>query len=125
MLLDRQGLHRIAALVGAALDTILSVTKMAESKPLIIAVLSGRGGVGKTMLAVAVAKELSLQERTLIVDLDFFNRGLSGLMKKGTLAGYVDKPSFFDWNDSREKTRWQLLEVAESILHVSYPEVSK
>lgn len=43
-----------------------------------ISLVSGKGGVGKTTLALAIASELcSANNRVLIVDLDFSNRGLS------------------------------------------------
>ena len=67
---------------------------MIDSKPLIISFVSGKGGVGKTMLAVAFARELSLGSRTLLIDLDFFNRGLTGLMRSGRPVGKVAKPAF-------------------------------
>jgi cellulose biosynthesis protein BcsQ len=49
------------------------------SRALTIAVVSGKGGVGKTMLSVAIANEMARGHRTLLLDLDFFNRGLTGL----------------------------------------------
>ncbi len=48
----------------------------------IIAVASGKGGVGKTFLAASFSYELSLGNRVLIVDLDFYNRGLTGLFRR-------------------------------------------
>lgn len=45
----------------------------------ILAIVSGKGGTGKTTLSVAISHELSKVGRVLLVDLDFFNRGLTGL----------------------------------------------
>ena len=47
--------------------------------PLVLAFVSGKGGVGKTMLATAAALHLSESVETLLIDLDFSNRGLSDL----------------------------------------------
>ena len=63
--------------------------------PLILAVASGKGGVGKTMLTVACAYELSLGGPTLVIDLDFFNRGLSGLFRGRRDVGLIARPRFW------------------------------
>jgi len=52
-------------------------------KPLVVSFVSGKGGVGKTMLAVAFARQLSKKGKTLLLDLDYFNRGLTGLLREG------------------------------------------
>ncbi len=49
------------------------------SKPVKFAFVSGKGGVGKTMLAANFAWVCSHIARTLLVDLDFQNQGLKGL----------------------------------------------
>lgn len=67
---------------------------MSPPSPVVIALVSGKGGVGKTMLSVAIAKELALSNRTLIIDLDFFNRGLTGLMEDQETMCEIDKPGF-------------------------------
>ncbi len=54
-------------------------TAHALSRPLKIAFVSGKGGVGKTMLASNFAWVCSHLARTLLVDLDFQNQGLKGL----------------------------------------------
>src|SRR4051812_27284614 len=71
--------------------------------PLIIALTSGKGGVGKTMLTVACAFELSYTSKTLLVDLDFFNRGLSGLFRQplpakqgGAAPVEIERPQFLE-----------------------------
>ena len=51
----------------------------------ILSFASGKGGTGKTTLALAFAYELSKSGRTLLVDLDFFNRGMTGLLKQADL----------------------------------------
>lgn len=45
----------------------------------ILAIVSGKGGTGKTTVSVALSHELSKSGPVLLVDLDFFNRGLTGL----------------------------------------------
>ena len=47
---------------------------------------SGKGGTGKTTISVALAHELSKSGRVLLVDLDLFNRGLSGLFASADVA---------------------------------------
>ena len=51
---------------------------------MIIALLSGKGGVGKTTILANLGKELSKEpSRVLLVDSDFFTQGLSFSMAKG------------------------------------------
>ena len=49
--------------------------------PFCIAVVSGKGGVGKTMLASNVAWVCGQLDTTLLIDLDFQNQGATGLFK--------------------------------------------
>jgi len=51
-----------------------------ESKPRKIAFVSGKGGVGKTLLAANFAFCSSTVQKTLLIDLDFQNQGASGLL---------------------------------------------
>lgn len=48
--------------------------------PYVISFVSGKGGVGKTMLAANVAWQCSKLAKTLLIDLDFHNQGCTGLM---------------------------------------------
>ena len=51
-------------------------------QPVIISIMSGKGGVGKTSFALALANELSAAgNKVLLLDADFSNRGLSELMR--------------------------------------------
>lgn len=52
---------------------------MATRKPLTIAFTSGKGGVGKTMLAANFGWVCSQIAKTAIIDLDFQNQGCTGL----------------------------------------------
>ena len=78
--------------------------------PLILAVASGKGGVGKTMLTVACAYEFSLGGATLVIDLDFFNRGLSGLFRGRRDVGLIARPRFLDAVDAPPSVPWQIVE---------------
>jgi cellulose biosynthesis protein BcsQ len=69
---------------------------VSRTEPEIVTFVSGKGGVGKTMLAVAFARELSHADKTLILDLDFFNRGLTGLLRHGKKIMAVQKPRFLE-----------------------------
>ncbi|MEM1221894.1 MAG: AAA family ATPase [Verrucomicrobiota bacterium] len=46
----------------------------------VICVASGKGGVGKTSISLSIANELAKGARILVVDLDYFNRGVSGML---------------------------------------------
>ena len=95
-------------------------------KPVVVAFVSGKGGVGKTMLSVAFAKELSRANKTLLVDLDFFNRGLTGLLLSGRQAGDIEKPDFLaaDAPGQHASDPWHLIEVAPDLFHISYPDLT-
>ena len=43
---------------------------MTKNKPLKIAIASGKGGTGKTLLSTNLAVFLSIKQKTLLVDLD-------------------------------------------------------
>jgi cellulose biosynthesis protein BcsQ len=88
-----------------------------------IAFVSGKGGVGKTMLAVAAGAELSSKDRTLLIDLDFFNRGLTGLMTNGEYLCDIDKPCFFN-SDNETNTQWVITNVGDNLFHISYPDLT-
>ena len=53
--------------------------------PSVISIVSGKGGVGKTLLAANFSYICSRFAKTVIIDLDFQNQGLTGLF-----AGYTD-----------------------------------
>jgi cellulose biosynthesis protein BcsQ len=98
---------------------------MAEHRALIVSVVSGKGGVGKTMLSVSIARELSANTRTLLLDLDFFNRGLTGLMRHGQTLQAIPLPAFLTHASAAEVARtWELVEVALNLFHVRYPDLT-
>jgi cellulose biosynthesis protein BcsQ len=91
-----------------------------------MAFVSGKGGVGKTMLAVAAAKELAEVQPTLVLDLDFFNRGLSGLLTYGVKAAAIDRPSFLSHQgDNSQDGAWDIIRVSEKLYHLVYPDISQ
>ena len=88
----------------------------------ILSFVSGKGGVGKTMLAIATAHELSQGKGTLILDLDFFNRGLSGLLRNCDEVMAIPRPVFVSDDDGSPK--WMVREVANQLYTVSFPDLS-
>lgn len=89
-------------------------------RPTILAIMSGKGGVGKTMLAVAAARELSLSVSTMILDLDFFNRGLSGLLLRGSHGESVVPPEFYHGPTDKG---WFVRKVANNLYTIAFPDV--
>ena len=93
-----------------------------NSKPNVIAFMSGKGGVGKTMLAVATAHELSASTNTLLIDLDFFNRGLSALFTDAGQKTLVQPPEFLQ---RQEKSEWYATEIAENLYTIRFPDIKE
>ena len=87
--------------------------------PLVVAFMSGKGGVGKTMLAAAFAYEAARAKKTLLLDLDFFNRGLTGLLQHGEQAATVARPDFLDAGGA-EAAPWKIVQVDRDLFHVAY-----
>ena len=50
------------------------------NKPIIISIVSGKGGCGKTRIATALARFLSETSNVLLVDMDLHNQGLTTLL---------------------------------------------
>ncbi|MDH3229658.1 MAG: ParA family protein, partial [Alphaproteobacteria bacterium] len=80
---------------------------------------SGKGGVGKTMITAAIARELSARQKTLLIDLDFFNRGLTGLLGVGAKVANIEMPEFITGEEE-----WSVCRVDRNIFHVSYPDLT-
>ena len=55
-----------------------------QQQPPVTAVISGKGGVGKTSIALGLAEQYSINDTVLIVDFDLHNRGLTS--KYGPLS---------------------------------------
>lgn len=51
-----------------------------DLSPLIISVVSGKGGVGKTSISISLAKILSKNLKVLLIDFDLHNQGLTHLL---------------------------------------------
>lgn len=96
------------------------------TRPLIIAVVSGKGGVGKTMLSVAIANELAQGRKTLLLDLDFFNRGLTGLFASAAAKSpreQVQPPDLF--TGRQPAGDWYLVAVGANLFTVTYGDIEK
>ena len=50
---------------------------MADNEYKVFSFVSGKGGVGKTLIAINTAYELSAHSNVLLIDFDFFNYGLT------------------------------------------------
>ena len=72
------------------------------------------------MLAVAAARELSQECRTLVVDLDYFNRGLSGLLLPDDEGLEVRPPDFVR---KHSEAPWRAKEVSKNLYTVSFPDI--
>ena len=93
-------------------------------EPQIISIVSGKGGVGKTMLSVAIANELARSEKTLLLDLDFFNRGLTGLFASSKTISHATSlvpPKFF----GSSEVDWSVGEVEHNLFMVFYGDLDK
>jgi cellulose biosynthesis protein BcsQ len=97
---------------------------MSDRQPFTISFVSGKGGVGKTMLAVAFAREMSTQKPTLLLDLDFFNRGLTGLMRHGRKLQAIAPPTFVKNALPALNDGWELVEIAPNLVHLRYPDLT-
>ncbi len=92
-----------------------------------IAVVSGKGGAGKTMLSMAITHELALRSRILIVDLDVFNRGLSGLLTQGKKVADVPVPRFLTPEGPVDLGggAWTLIEPAPNVVTLHFPDITR
>ena len=97
------------------------MTTPIRHKAAVIAIMSGKGGVGKTMLAVSIARELSLAGGTLVVDLDFFNRGLSGLLVHGDDKKTIAPPAFLG---QESDGAWEFMKVEDKLYTISFPDIT-
>jgi MinD-like ATPase involved in chromosome partitioning or flagellar assembly len=55
--------------------------------PSLVAVVSGKGGVGKTIISANFARLAANDQRSLLLDFDFPNQGLSGLLSEFLKSG--------------------------------------
>ena len=93
-----------------------------QRQPTILAFVSGKGGVGKTMVAAAFARELAASSPTLLIDLDAFNRGLTGLMRDGEYVVEVQRPAFLT-STASDSGSWIIERVGANLFHLVYPDL--
>ncbi|WP_251131907.1 MULTISPECIES: MinD/ParA family protein [unclassified Exiguobacterium] len=85
-------------------------SKVSVKETKTIAIVSGKGGVGKTNVAVNLGVALSLQEkRVLIIDLDI------GMANVGVLLGKSSKTSLMDCVKRRESLADAVVEVSPTL----------
>jgi cellulose biosynthesis protein BcsQ len=61
--------------------------KVYDERAIVISIVSGKGGVGKSTVALALANKLAKTRDVLIVDFDLHNRGLTSRYKPGIAKG--------------------------------------
>ena len=76
------------------------------------------------MLSVAFAYEMARQNNVILFDLDFFNRGLTGLLRKGERVCEIARPAFLSGTSS-DSGSWCLFRVAPRLYHVQYPDLTE
>ena len=90
----------------------------------ILSLVSGKGGVGKTTLSLALASELSAAgNNVVIIDYDFSNRGLSELVADhGRPTGQVLVPEEpFTSPHKKTDDSWPVLDLGHGIQTVKIP----
>ena len=100
------------------------MTNHNKSKPPVISIASGKGGVGKTTLTLALAYELgSAGNKVLLLDCDFYNRGLLELAKN---YGHASQ-TFLDWDFQLHPetvfhdTSWRILHLGSNTSTIEIP----
>lgn len=95
-----------------------------DKTPLVISVASGKGGVGKTTLALALAYELgSAGNKVAILDFDFYNRGMLELARtygQTTESLLLLEPSSLP-KHVFETTNWPLVSLGTNVFTVQIP----
>ena len=74
--------------------------------PQVIAISAGKGGVGKTLLSVNLARTLSWSgKRVLLVDMDLYNRGSTTLVADAPIVGKITVADIMEMARDRRVTR--------------------
>lgn len=81
-----------------------------DNKPLVISIVSGKGGVGKTRIAMTLAKILSENLNVLLIDFDIHNQGLTHLLYSG---------------DTINKTTYSIVDYLTGKLYLNAKELHK
>ena len=94
------------------------------NRPLVISIASGKGGVGKTTVALALAYELgTAQNNVVILDFDFYNRGMLELARtygQVTQSSLHFEPTSLPKNVF-ETCNWPLVSLGTNVLTVKIP----
>jgi cellulose biosynthesis protein BcsQ len=90
---------------------------IANSKsPQIISVSAGKGGAGKTLISVNLARTLSWSgKRVLLVDMDLYNRGSTTLVAEPPITGKITVAGLMEMANDTRITRLRKT-IAESDL---------
>jgi MinD-like ATPase involved in chromosome partitioning or flagellar assembly len=81
--------------------------------PRILSFVSGKGGVGKTAISANFARLCSHRWRSLIIDFDFSNQGLTGLLHPYVRSGFQSSKNLFATQESTGPLR--VIQISQSL----------